>query len=70
MLGRGLGLISFVPVVWPARSRLTALHFIHKMNIFKTLNGMVWGDNASHELVAITSGQFYVTGLNMPRTCR
>ncbi|KAG0361095.1 hypothetical protein BG005_009203 [Podila minutissima] len=40
------------------------------MNIFKTLNGMVWGDNASHELVAITSGQFYVTGLNMPRTCR
>ncbi|KAF9217590.1 hypothetical protein BGZ59_002701 [Podila verticillata] len=40
------------------------------MNIFKTLNGMVWGNNASQDLVAIPSGDFYVIGLNMQRTCR
>ncbi|KAF8926113.1 hypothetical protein BGZ52_006048 [Haplosporangium bisporale] len=42
----------------------------HSMNIFKTLNGMVWGNNASQDLVAIPSGDFYVIGLNMQRTCR
>lgn len=40
------------------------------MNIFKTLNGMVWGNNDSQELVAINSGQFYVIGLDMQRSCR
>ncbi|KAG0349408.1 hypothetical protein BG004_006437 [Podila humilis] len=40
------------------------------MNIFKSLNGMVWGNQSSPELVAVPSGQFNVIQPNMKPICR